>query len=253
MAALEDDERFNAGTGSVLRLDGRSVEMDASVMDSKGTLGSVACIPAVRNPVLVARKVAQTPHILLSGEGARRFAKRCGLAGPYHVTEKARDRHQATIDLLRRRDIRSFPEAWGGFDLEQHWNFGVPYRDAIAASDTVGAVAVDEEGVFAVAGSTGGSSPMLKGRIGDTPILGSGFYAGEAGAVAATGYGEEIMRRLLCREVYQAMADGQEPQPACEAAVNAFPEGLNIGLIAIGTSGYGIASNIPMACWALME
>src|SRR5437867_747958 len=71
---LEDDGRFNAGTGASLRMDGETVELDASVMDTRGRLGAVAGLRRTRNPILVARAVAQTPHWLIAGEGATRFA-----------------------------------------------------------------------------------------------------------------------------------------------------------------------------------
>src|SRR5262245_13173709 len=75
---LEDDGRYNAGSGSSLRLDGSTIEMDASVMDSRGGIGCVAAIRRVKNPVLVAREVMKSPHMLLCGEGAVGFARACG-------------------------------------------------------------------------------------------------------------------------------------------------------------------------------
>lgn len=251
VVSLEDDGRYNAGSGSVLRLDGKTVEMDASVMDSRGTLGAVACIAGVKNPVLVARRVAETPHVLLSGEGATAFARRCGFPEYTQVSERSRAAHRRTVAALRERRTGAFGDRWTGFDLEKYWNLGVAYRDVIASSDTVGAVALGQDGVFAVASSTGGSSPMLRGRIGDTPIIGCGFYAGPKGAVAATGIGEEIMRRTLARDVYEAIAAGAAPQAACDAAVRTFPLNVPVGLIAITQGGHAIAANVPMAAAAL--
>jgi beta-aspartyl-peptidase (threonine type) len=76
--ALEDDGRFNAGSGSALGLDGATVEMDASIMDTRGRLGAVAAVRNVKNPVLLARAVADTPHCLIAGEGAERLARALG-------------------------------------------------------------------------------------------------------------------------------------------------------------------------------
>jgi hypothetical protein len=88
---LEDDPRFNAGTGSNLRLDGRLIEMDASVMTSDGRFGGVACVQRVKNPiVLVAAKVRETPHLLLAGDGATAFARRLGFPVFDPTTEGAR-------------------------------------------------------------------------------------------------------------------------------------------------------------------
>src|SRR6185369_740830 len=77
---LEDDPRFNAGTGSNLRLDGRTIEMDASVMTSDGRFGAVTCIERVKNPILVAARVMETPHLTLVGDGATAFARKLGFA-----------------------------------------------------------------------------------------------------------------------------------------------------------------------------
>src|SRR5688572_25382391 len=78
VVVMENDPRFNAGTGSKVRLDGKTVQMDAAVMDSSGRYGAVAVIEDVKNPVLVARAVAETPHRLIAGDGAQRFARALG-------------------------------------------------------------------------------------------------------------------------------------------------------------------------------
>jgi len=245
---LEDDGRFNAGSGSVLRLDGVSVEMDAAVMDSAGTLGAVAGLSNVRNPVLVARRVAETPHVFMVGPGAIVFARTCGFK-PYtaKASRRARERHKTLLRGLVAGDEKVIPSHWRRFDFRRHWNFERSLADVKRSCDTVGAVAIDERGAFAVAGSTGGASPMLRGRVGDTPLIGCGFYAGEYGAVAATGIGEEIIRRMLSRRVYDDLASGIHPQQACEHAIADFPVGVPVGLIAVTANRYGIASNVPMA------
>lgn len=94
VAALEDDGRFNAGGGSIVRLDGVTIEMDAGVMDSRGRLGSVACIRRVKNPVLVARDVAASPHRMLCGEGATRFARVGGHPDHYSPTPRSLEAHR---------------------------------------------------------------------------------------------------------------------------------------------------------------
>ena len=75
---MEDDGRFNAGIGSALRLDGKTIEMDAAIMNSEGKIGIVMAIKKIRNPVLAAREVLRTPHIALAGDGATVFARRQG-------------------------------------------------------------------------------------------------------------------------------------------------------------------------------
>lgn len=83
---LEDDGRYNAGVGSLLRLDGKTIEMDAAIMDSAGALGAVIAIRKVKNPVLIARAVSKTPHVALAGKGAEVFARKLGFPPYYNVS-----------------------------------------------------------------------------------------------------------------------------------------------------------------------
>ncbi|WP_249222660.1 isoaspartyl peptidase/L-asparaginase [Noviherbaspirillum sp. L7-7A] len=239
VVTMEDDGRFNAGSGSVLGLDGVTVEMDAAVMDTRGRLGAVACLQAIRNPVRVARAVADTPHWLLAGDGARRFAAQVSLQQPHVISDHARRRHQQH----RERMAKSSP-ALPGVDNEafsKYWNYPMPQ-----GGDTVGAVTRDAQGHFAVAGSTGGTTPALLGRVGDTPIIGSGFYAGPHGAVAATGIGEQIVRHLLAHTVYSWIAEGMPLKKALSRAIDYFPEEVDIGLIAVSRTEAGSKSNRDM-------
>jgi L-asparaginase / beta-aspartyl-peptidase len=238
VVVMEDDGRFNAGCGSELGLDGVTIEMDASVMDTRGRLGAVACIQHVRNPVLVARAVADTPHCLMAGDGALRLARALGHQPFYSVTGESRKNH---VEMLGK--LESGKAAMPGADNEaflRYWNYAVPPAFGNrAACDTVGAVARDLEGHFAVAGSTGGSAPALLGRVGDTPLVGNGFYAGPHGAIAATGVGEYIIRHMLAREVYQWIADGMPLEQALQRGVDLFGNDVDIGLIGVTPLGAG--------------
>lgn len=253
VVALEDDERFNAGTGSELSLDGATIEMDAAVMDTSGRLGAVAALRGVRNPVLVARAVADTPHHFLCGEGALLFARRLGHAEHDPLTDKARRHHAELLDKLR-----SAQQAMPGCsneDFARFWNYEVPWtlraepagQGAGPGCDTVGAVARDAGGGFAVAGSTGGATPALLGRVGDTPLIGSGFYAGKLGAIACTGIGEHILRKLLAREVYQWIADGMALGAALQRGIDLFDPQIDIGLIGVTATETAARSNRDMA------
>jgi L-asparaginase / beta-aspartyl-peptidase len=242
---LEDDGRFNAGTGAALGLDGVTIEMDAAVMDTKGRLGAVACLRAVRHPVLVARDIAGTAHCMLSGEGAERFARTMG--HPYYreVTAKAFREHR---DMLEKLETEK--PAMPGVDNTQFASalndVASPQRRAKGACDTVGAVVRDSHGHFAVAGSTGGSALKLMGRVGDTPIIGCGFYAGPYGAVAATGDGEHIIRSMLAITVYSWIAAGMPLQQALERGIGLFSNERDVGLIAVGRTEAGASSNGEM-------
>ncbi len=247
---LEDDGRYNAGSGSGLRLDGKTMEMDAALMDSAGRIGAVAAIQAIRNPVRVAREVMDTPHMLLAGEGATRFARRRGVADSHPGPGKrARERFEKVRDILGERRFDELRASWRKFDLREHWNFGETYDEIFGHADTVGAVALDREGNLAVANSTGGASPMLAGRVGDSPLPGCGFFAGPAAAVAATGLGEEIIRRMISIRVYDEIQRGSPVGRSCREAVEWFPKEYSLGVIAISRDGFGAANNRDMP-WA---
>lgn len=242
---LEDDGRYNAGTGAIVGLDGATLELDASVMDTRGRLGAVACVRDVKNPVLLARSVAETPHWLLAGEGADRLARAIGLSAHPGPSERQRAAHRTLLQQL----AGSLP-AMPGVDNQaflRFWNYNTPLDlPENAACDTVGAVVRDGGGHFAVAGSTGGSAPSLLGRVGDTPIVGAGFYAGPEGAVAATGIGEQIVRHLLARTVYQWIADGVPLAQALQRGVDQIDKRYPIGLIAVSRQEAASCSNRDM-------
>ena len=245
VVVFEEDERFNAGSGAVLCLDGATVEMDASVMDTRGRLGAVAAVRDVRNPVLLARAVSDTPHVLLAGEGAGRFARAIGLPQAKPVSDIQRDRHRKLLAEL----AGSVP-VMPGLDrrlLDHFWNYKTPLQlPPSTACDTVGAVVRAPDGHFAVAGSTGGSAPSLLGRVGDTAIVGAGFYAGTHGAIAATGIGEHIVRHMLARTVYGWIQAGIPLQQALQRGIDLFDKDVDVGLIAVTKTEAGACSNKDM-------
>jgi beta-aspartyl-peptidase (threonine type) len=246
---LEDDPRFNAGTGANIRLDGHTIQMDAAVMTDEGRFAAVGAIERVKNPVRVARAVMDsTPHLFLVGEGATRFAHRIGFADIVPVSPQAEAKYRARMrrqaELFARHDTTTF-------DWRRYWNFpGAMPADALEwgrHGDTVGSVTRGADGHFAATLSTGGTSVTLCGRVGDVPVYGAGLYAGPAGAVACTGEGEQIIRRFLARSVYDRIAAGVSARQAVQEAVAMFPERWDVGLIAVDRSGWGVAANRPMA------
>ena len=252
---LENDPRFNAGTGANIRLDGKTIQMDAAIMTGEGRFAAVAAIERVRNPVLVVRAVMDsTPHLLLVGEGATRFAHRVGFADVVPTCPEAEARYRARMrrqaELFARGDTTVY-------DWRRYWNFpGEMPADALEwrkHGDTVGTVARDRDGRFAATLSTGGTSVTLYGRVGDVPVFGAGLYAGPAGAVACTGEGEEIIRRAVARAVYERMAGGAAARTAVEEAVAAFPPRFDVGIIAVDRDGWGVAANRRMAFGAAGE
>ena len=263
VVVLEDDARFNAGTGSRVRIDGRTVQMDASVMDSGGRFAAVAAIEAVKNPVKVARAVLDTPHLLLAGDGATRFARTLGMPPYDPATDEMRAKAEVLREQLRRNDP-ALPERWRTFDWRARWNFEASLAEAgmgpakpaaapgavDAGSDTVGVAVRATDGRFAVALSTGGTSITLRGRVGDVPIYGAGLFAGARGASAATGTGERIIEAALAREVDAWLSAGATPEEAARRAVEAVQKKKgDIGIIVIGPDAMAAGASEPMA-WA---
>jgi L-asparaginase / beta-aspartyl-peptidase len=213
---MEDNPLFNAGTGSVLNLEG-AVEMDAAVMTGHDlACGAIAALKRVRNPILVALRVMQsTPHVFFAGEGALRFAR----------AEGFEDYDPITPTTLQ-------------YYLQRAKAQGTP------TPGTVGAVALDRAGRLAAATSTGGRFLKPPGRVGDSPIPGAGTYATARAAASATGHGEWLIRHLATRSVCDLAADGVPAQQAVErvlahiAAVSTDEAGL-IAVTADG--GVGVA------------
>ena len=211
---MEDDPTFDAGVGSVLNRTG-DIEMDAIIMDGR-TLraGAVAAVRGITNPVQLARLVAEnTDHSLLVGEGARRFAEQMGM------------RLCAAAELTVPREIERFRL------YQQMPDYQLAYDFTPDPHDTVGAVAIDAEGHIAAATSTGGVAYKLPGRVGDSPLIGSGAYADDqTGGASATGHGESIMRVVLAKTATDAVARGMSAQEAADYAIRTMHERV---------SGYG--------------
>ncbi len=224
---MEDDPLFNAGTGSNIRIDG-SIQMDAAVM-IPGDFGGVINIERVKNPVLVARDVMlKSPHLILAGDGAVRFARKMGYKEYDPSTERAKEKRDRIIRKLRNGEIPAY----------YHPDFLMEFL-----GDTVGAVA-RIDGKFAAAVSTGGTSLTLRGRVGDSPIPGAGIYCGERGAVVATGIGEEIIKRMLSFNVYLQI--GKKPLwEICRDEISKFGD-IPVGIIAVDEYSECAISNLTM-------
>jgi L-asparaginase / beta-aspartyl-peptidase len=200
---LESSGLFNAGLGSRLQLDGAR-RMDASIMEGRELkAGAVAAVEGIRHPITAARLVMQeTNHVLLVGPPASRFARHFRLE---------RQPRFAKRQVLSKRD-RKERGAQKTLALFKHL-----YRLRSTGLETVGAVALDQDGTVAAGASTGGIAFMLPGRVGDTPLIGCGVYADdEAGAVSMTGIGETIMRLAVAKEIVDRLAHGESPKKAAK-------------------------------------
>ena len=171
------------------------------------------------------------------------------------MSERARRRYEEVKRFLSGRETTWHMKRWEGVDPAPFWNYPTPMpkalKEVVGPSDTVGAVARDGKGHCAAALSTGGTSIMLYGRVGDTPLIGAGLYAGPEGAVATTGEGEEIMRVVLAKQVYDWIVQGMPPQEASEKGVALIPKDYVVGVIAVSLEGEGIADNrtMPRGAW----
>ena len=228
---LEDSILFNAGRGSVFTKKGVH-EMDAAIMDGKSlAAGAVAGVRNIRNPVLLAAEVmSESNHVFLSGEGAIDFAIARGIkpeADEYFFSQFRYDQWKS----MRDSDNYSLDHSNDQFEqLMKNKKFG-----------TVGAVAFDQQGNLAAATSTGGMTNKRYGRIGDTPIIGSGTYANnKTCAISCTGHGEPFIRAVVAYDVSCLMEyRGLTLQEACEEVVlkklvSIQGEG---GLIAVDSNG----------------
>ncbi len=230
VAALEDCPLFNAGTGAVLNADGVA-ELDAAIMrGSDRHCGAVAAVTRLRNPIHVARAVMErSPHVLLAGAGAERFAQHCGhaLIDPATLIVPERLRQ---LDEARRA---------GRVALDHDHAAEKPAADE-SGFGTVGAVARDAEGSLAAATSTGGLTNKWPGRIGDTPLIGAGTFADDRSvAVSCTGSGETFIRTGFAHALHARVLRGEGSlQRACEDGLAELSAvGGRGGCIAVGRDG----------------
>jgi len=241
VAAMEDDETFDAGKGSFLTQDGR-VQMDALLMNGENLrTGGVACVERLRNPIRAARLVLdQSPHVYFVGTGAERFARQHGMA-LCDNTELVIVREQERLYRAQADELAGLPDETFSGSLDSH--------------DTVGAVALDVHGNIAAGTSTGGTLNKAPGRVGDSSLIGCGCYADNlSAAVSLTGWGEPIMKLVLGKWAVDRVAAGESPQASAEAAIDYLYSRLggHGGIILLGPDGrVGLAHNTPRMAWGL--
>jgi L-asparaginase / beta-aspartyl-peptidase len=219
---MEDSPLFNAGKGAVFTEEGKN-EMDASIMDGK-TLkaGAVAGVTTIKNPISAARAVMEkSKHVMLIDGGAEKFAKDQGLeiVDPSYFYTKQR---------------------WDEFQKVHHKVLNHK-PDSAKGHGTVGAVALDSHGDLAAGTSTGGMTNKMKGRIGDSPVIGAGTYANNnTCAVSCTGHGEYFILNVVAYDVSARMEyKGQNLQEAAGDVINKKlkSQGAEGGLIAVDRNG----------------
>ncbi len=216
-----DPNSSSVGYGGLPDRDG-NVTLDACIMDELGNCGSVCFLQHIKHPISVARKVMEkTPHVILSGEGALRFALDQGFHKENLLTEEAK---QAWLNWQKESKYKPI------INIENH--------------DTIGLLAIDKKGDISGACTTSGLAFKMHGRVGDSPIIGAGMFCdNEVGGAVATGMGEAVLRTLGSFLVVELMRSGISPQNACEEAViritKKYPnyKDIQIGYLAVNKQG----------------
>ena len=221
-----DPEDMSVGYGGRPDRDGH-VTLDACIMDEKGNAGSVTFLEHIMHPISVARAVMEkTPHVMLSGEGALAFALAQGFKKENLLTAKAEKEWREWLKTAKYKPIAN---------IERH--------------DTIGMLAIDAQGNISGACTTSGLAYKMRGRVGDSPIIGAGLFVdNEIGGACATGLGELVMRTCGSFLVVELMRQGKTPQQACEEAALRIVKkqdykDIQVGFLAINKQGeYGAFS-----------
>ena len=216
------------------------VTLDACIMDELGNCGAVAALERIKHPVSVARMVMEkTPHVFLVGEGAQQFAVKEGFALEEQVlSPSAKKEYDNWLKKSEYKPVINIEKGHGPFAPLQ-------LKDGAYNHDTIGMVALDAAGNVSGSCTTSGMGFKMRGRVGDSPIIGAGLFVdNEVGAATATGVGEEVIRICGTHLVVELMRQGNSPQDACRKAVErivkrdkAKAKDLQVGFIAINKNG----------------
>ncbi len=196
--AEADPSNTSVGFGGMPDRDG-NITLDACIMDEVGNCGSVMCLEKIKHPVSVARKVMEeSPHVFLSGEGAYTFALAHDFKPEDLATEKSKEAYAKWLETSNYSPT---------INVENH--------------DTIGMLALDYDGNISGACTTSGMAFKMRGRVGDSPIIGAGLFVdNEVGAACATGLGEEIIKVAGSAIIVELMRQGISPENACKEMVD---------------------------------
>jgi N4-(beta-N-acetylglucosaminyl)-L-asparaginase len=240
-----DPEDQSVGYGGLPDRDGR-VTVDACIMDYLGNCGAVMALEQILHPVSVAKMVMEkTPHVQLAGEGALQFALEMGFEKVNLLTEKSK-------------------QLWENWVKEAKYNPMTTIENLLERinnqHDTIGMLALGIDGNLAGACSTSGMAYKMRGRVGDSPIIGAGLYVdNEIGAATATGVGEELVRICGSHTIVEHMRQGYSPEESCKKTLERLvkmrgeekTKGLQLGLIAVSKTGeygcYALNKSFTMA------
>jgi N4-(beta-N-acetylglucosaminyl)-L-asparaginase len=218
------------------------VTLDACIMDEFANCGSVAFLERIKHPISVARKVMEkTPHVMLVGSGAQQFAVAEGF--PLEEQKLSDDAKRAYQEWLKKSEYKPV------INIENSKGHG-PFAPAQLENgewnhDTIGMVAMDTNGNLSGSCTTSGMGFKMRGRLGDSPIIGAGLFVdNEVGAVTATGQGEDVIRISGSHTVVELMRQGLSPEDACKKAVERIikikgdkAKEIQVGFIALNKKG----------------
>ena len=230
-----DPKGQSVGKGGLPDRDG-NVTLDACIMDHLGNCGSVVYLQNITHAITVAKSVMQdTPHVMLAGKGAEDYAVSIGLERENLLTEASK-------------------KAW------EKWKEEAEYKPIINIEnhDTIGLLAIDKDGTISGGCTTSGLAYKMGGRVGDSPIIGSGLFVdNEVGAAVATGMGEEVVKTVGSFLIVELMRQGMSPQQACEEAISRIVnkpgknyEDFQVGYVAVNKKGETGYYSIHDGFWA---
>ena len=227
----------SVGYGGLPDRDGK-VTLDACIMDEFGNCGAVMFLEGIKHPIKVARLIMEkTPHVQLAGEGALQFALANGFKVENLLTLESEKAWKLWLQNAN-YDPMTIPKL-----LEQKNIKDNPGQQN--NHDTIGMIAMDAAGNLSGACTTSGMAFKMRGRVGDSPIIGAGLFVdNEVGAATATGVGEEVVRTCGSHTVVELMRQGMKPEDACRKTVERIikkrgvkAKELQVGYIALNTKG----------------
>ncbi len=235
-----DPKIRSVGYGGFPDRDG-NVTLDACIMDHNSDCGSVSFLQGIKHPISVAKKVLEeTPHVMLTGEGALQFAKSQGFKEENLLTPESKKDWEKWLEESKYAPV---------INIENH--------------DTISMLVLDESGNISGACTTSGAAWKMHGRVGDSPIIGAGlFLDNEVGGAAATGLGEAVIRTAGSAMVVELMRQGKSPFDACKEIVERIYKKhqnhkdmpyLQVGFIAVNKkgeyAGYSLRSGFNYAIY----